>query len=197
MSARRTALALSAFLAVSPVVAAQPEPIPVPPNPVEAPAAGERVRMELVTGGYQFQLPRPAAEKVRDFLTDKVDADALAKLLTALQKDENTGAATALVAGVLAKDVPAFKKDLTEKMGEAGVTVRVYGVRRGKDRPKLRMIAQALPEPARDKVQKGVTLLKTVPLHWTVTPRDAAVPSEAPQPKFEQAPAPLPVGPKG
>jgi hypothetical protein len=154
--------------------------------------------MELVTGGYQFQLPRAAAEKLRDFLTDKIDADALAKHLRDLQKDENTSPTTALVAGVLAKDIPALKKELTEKMGDAGVTVRVYGALKGKDRPKLRMIAQALPEPARDKVQKGVTLLRTVPLHWTVTPRDAATePAEekGPAPKYELAPAPTPIPP--
>jgi hypothetical protein len=133
---------------------------------------GPLAPIELTTGGYQIQLPRAAAVKIRDFLNDKIDEKGLAAALMELQGDEKLEPHVALVAGVLARDIPAFKKELNDKMGADGVTVRVYGVRRGKDRPRLRMIAEALPEPAKDAVIKTAAVIKTVPVHWTVTPRE-------------------------
>jgi hypothetical protein len=180
MNRRTLMLTAAAGIALVPAaVSAPPPPIEIAPPPREALPVPKReahhgplATIELTTGGYQIQLPRAAAVKIRDFLNDKVDEKGIAAALQDLQGDEKLDPRTVLVAGVLARDIPAFKKELNDQMGADGVTVRVYGVRRGKDRPRLRMIAEALPEPARDAMQKAGAIIKTVPVHWTVTPRE-------------------------
>src|SRR5947209_2671160 len=100
------------FLAPAAAFARQP-PIELAPPPREALPAPKRelphgppATIELATGGYQVQLPRAAAVKIRDFLNEKVDEKGIAAALQDLQGDEKLDPRTALVAGVLARDIP-------------------------------------------------------------------------------------------
>jgi hypothetical protein len=151
--------------------AAVPEPELLPP-----PRLAERaVQVELINNGYKLLLSRPAAERLRDTLRQLEGEQQVADAIRGAAKgldDEKATASAEVLAWVITRETPRFKKSLDEKMGANGVTVTVYGLQRGKDRPVLRAIGKALlPPQAQEKARAVLAITRTTPLYWSIDPR--------------------------
>jgi hypothetical protein len=152
------------------------------------PVAGPAVRVTTRDNGYQVALSRPAAERLRDALDRVQDEKGLAdavrdagKQLAANDPDPEAAAARVeVIALMLSGQLPQLKKALHERMGEYGVTIRVWGLQRERvlkrDRPRLRRAVEAaraaLPDDARETVDALIVAARTTPLTWKVDPRD-------------------------
>jgi hypothetical protein len=163
-------LLISLLAFAGPGVAQPPELIP-PPRLAEPP-----LRAEEITGGYKLYLTHSAAERVRKALNKIEDEQGLADTLRGVAKDLNDGEVplqVEILAHAIAREVPAFKKSLAEKMGDEGVTITVYGLpRKVKDRPVLRAIGKAvLPPDLQEQARALLTMAKTTPLYWKIEPR--------------------------
>jgi hypothetical protein len=164
-------LLLITLLVFAGPAAAQPLEILPPPRPAEPP-----LRAEEITGGYKLYLTRSAAELLGKALNKIEDEQGLADTLRGVAKDLNEGEVplqVEILAHAIAREVPAFKKSLAEKMGDQGVTITVYGLpRKVKDRPVLRAIGKAvLPPDLQEQARALLTMAKTTPLYWKIEPR--------------------------
>lgn len=169
---RSTCIAVVALAGlVSSPVAARAEPELAPPPRL----AEKNLQVEFITGGYKLLLSRPAAERLRDAMKNRVDENAIADVLRNAAKgldDEKTTATLELAARVITSETPKFRKALEDHMGEHGVTITVYGLPRGKDRPVLRALGRAfLPPEAQEQARALMAITRTTPLYWKVDER--------------------------
>jgi hypothetical protein len=149
------------------------------------PATEKAVRFEelprdpnarLGSNGYRVILTREAAEKLRDTLQQDVDEKKLAATISQMTTDLRGK----VLAVLIAMNVSQFKKDMTDKMGPAGVVITVTG-------PKPSDLLKEPPDQAdrRDEVIKGLlprklkgifAAINTVPARWSIAPRETVPP---------------------
>lgn len=164
---------------------------PVQPDIAPPPRlASFPVAVEAIPGGYNILLNRWASELLRDALAATGDEKELAAKIRAEAKkrrmgneDDETAAKLELVAFLVSSQLPGFKKELADKLGPNGVTIRVTGlqapiVKFRKPRPVLENAASALraampllPDEAREVVEALRAVARTTPLMWKVEPR--------------------------
>lgn len=150
--------------------------LPAPPPPP--------VRIEAIPGGYTIALNRSTAELLARAL-ENADEKQLAETIRAeaakrKETDPETAAKLELLAFVVKGQLPAFKKDLGEKMGPNGVVIRVTGLQQPTvkfKRPALqraaditRQITPLLPPEAQMTVDALGAIARTTPLIWKLEP---------------------------
>jgi hypothetical protein len=150
-------------------VYAEPELAP-PPRLAE-----KNLQVEFMTGGYKLLLSRQSAERLRDGLAKFDNEKAVGDWLRNLAKDssdEKTAASLELAAFAITNELPKFRKALDTNLGEHGVTITVYGLPRGKDRPVLRALGRALlPPEMQEPARVAMAISRTTPLYWKVEAR--------------------------
>lgn len=128
------------------------------------------------SNGYRVIMTRPAAEKLRETLQQDVNE----RKLAATMAQWTTDIRGKLLAVVIAANVARFKQELGDKLGPSGVVITVTG-------PKPSDLLKENPSQAdaRDEMIKGIlprklkgifAAINTVPLFWTITPRETIPP---------------------
>ena len=137
--------------------------------------AEKGLTVEFVTGGYKMKLSRSAAEGLREALKRIDNEKEIGELLRDTAKDltnEKVANELQVLALMISRETPKFKKSLDENMGENGVIISVYGLQRGKDRPLLRAFGRAvLPEEIKEQAKLLLAMAQTQGIFWKIEAR--------------------------
>ncbi len=163
-----------------------PETAPAATNPDPSAAARPArpsetselpVRIELLKSGYKVILDRSAADTLNTLMQSVQAEQPIADLLRdqgEKSTDDQTKADLKFIAAILQTQVPAFRKKLAANLGPAGVTITVVGIDNAamEKRPVLRKLALAfLPPEMQQKAKKLIKVARTIPLTWSIQPR--------------------------
>jgi len=134
-------------------------------------AADEAVRIAEAFAGYEVTLPKKQAEEFRDFLNANIPEEQIFGLLKKLVADKRVDWRVKAVAAIVAADVLLFKKKMNDNMGPNGVVIRVWG-----DNGQYTICTTVAPGTWEwilpDDWKQKMKVATTVPLYWTVTPRE-------------------------
>jgi hypothetical protein len=168
----------TALAAALPALAiAQDEPgVPPPPPPP--------VRVAAIPNGYTITLNRPTAELLARAVENADEKQIAQRIRDEAAKrkesDPDSAAKLELIAFIVKSQLPAFKKELAEKMGPNGVVIQVTGLQKPEAKFKrpamqkaagiVRQIQPLLPPDAQLTVEALRAMARTTPLAWKVEP---------------------------
>ncbi len=133
-------------------------------------------QFKKLKNGYEFILSRSASEELLDSLNQFTYEEFVGKVIRGVtheskQKEIVLGGEVFAIA--VSKGAPAFKANLAKKIGKKGVVIRVYGIKKGKDRPLLRFGTKLIvPKEYHNHVDAVMTVVRTQAYYWNIEKRD-------------------------